>query len=732
MLYQIITSSKSSGIGSGLTYESDENIMPGALVMVPLRNKLTEGIVISETKIKLSDRNFDVKKIHSVLSDEPLLNKHHLKLINWLAKYYFCTPRQALSLFLPAAPWSELLPENEIFYHLAETETEVKGKKQTEMINYLKNNNFVSAPKLKSDLKISPETIRSLLKKGIIFKETKKNKPVSADQHKISINNPSLTELQQSEYEKIKQDSRPSLIFGITGSGKTEIYAKLIADCIFNGKQAILLVPEILLTEHCIRRFDELIDREFISVIHSRLSPLQRKNEWKKIRYKQSRLVIGSRSALFCPCFDLGLIVIDEEHEWTYKNEQTPRYFAKTTAEILAGFSGAKLVLGSATPSLESWFFASTPYSSSIEGGGFPLSIEEGVRKRGKKTTYHLSHLPNRYLNQALPKVTIIDLATAATGKLYPFSSALLEKITDRLNKGEQSILFLNRRGMASALMCLECRRRIVSPQTQLPFTVHHDYSGKPYLFDHISGLKAPLPPECPACKSNKLLTIGTGTQAIESILEKLFPQARILRMDKDTITHPRQMRLLLDKMKNNQADILIGTQSVVKGLDLPQVTLAVVLLADIGLSIPDFRSGERIFQLLTQLTGRSGRSKPGEVIIQTFRPEADEIKLAASHATEEYLNKELKLRAFTAYPPFSDLIRFICRGTSAQKRANKLYDDLKKKNVSNNVFLNFSPTLFGGGKIWHVLLRGQDIIKLLEDVDLSDVIVDREPVECV
>ncbi len=304
-------------------------------------------------------------------------------------------------------------------------------------------------------------------------------------------------------------------------------------------------------------------------------------------------LVIGSRSALFTPLQDLGLVILDEEHEWTYKNEQTPRYHARETAETLCRYAAAKLVLGSATPSLETW-------------------------ARAKEGRYHLVRLPERYLKQQFPAVRIVDLAQAQCGSLYPLSPSLLAAIEERLQKQEQSILFLNHRGIASALLCLDCRRRVVSPDSRLPFTVHRAPGNALKLVDHTTGLTLAVPTACPACGSVRLHCIGAGTQKVETLLKQRFPEARLLRADSDTLQHPEQMRSLLAAMRERRADILLGTQSVVKGLDLPQVTLAAVLLADIGLSLPHFRAGERIFQLLSQLTGRSGRSRPGEVIIQT------------------------------------------------------------------------------------------------------------------
>lgn len=704
MLCTVVTESKSQGIAGGLTYDAGErHVQIGSHVRVPLRKKIVEGIVV-EIERRKSEEEFDVKEVAEILGDKPLLSAAHIKLAIWMSEYYCCSLRRALTVFLPSPPWTKLLPEEEEFYRLVMPDAEVRGSKQKAVIDYLQNRELVSVKILKQETDVSAATLRSLIDKGILVKETKLEggSPILS---KSCVQRPALTEDQKEVYLSMVKDRSPSLLFGVTSSGKTEVYAQLIADAVADGKQSILLVPEILLTEHCIHRFEELLDRERIAILHSRLTGSQRRNEWKRIHRCEVDLVIGSRSALFAPVQNLGLIVIDEEHEWTYKNEQAPRYHARETAEELCRITGATLVFGSATPSLEAW-------------------------SRCKSNRYRLERLPNRYENRPMPHVRVVDLATVCFGDLYPFSPPLLEAIEKRLTSGEQSVLFLNRRGVASALLCLECRRRVVSPTSDLPFTVHKTSSGSPYLYDHITGERCELPSKCPSCESVNLLPIGAGTQKLEHIIAKQFPNARTLRADSDTLTHPEKMRLLLKKMREGQADILLGTQSVVKGLDLPGVTLAAVLLADVGLSLPHFRAGERIFQLLTQLTGRSGRAKPGDVIIQTFRPDAPEVKLASEHKTEEYLEQELKLRLHTTYPPAVPMVRLLTRGPDAQQQARQLVSDIQSKNPDLHV--HAAPTLFRTGNVWHVLIRGSGARETLKDLDLKGVVVDIDPIECI
>jgi len=699
----VLTASKSAGIANGLTYEAPEgSVTIGAPVLVPLRNRTTEGIVIALNEKR--ERSFDVKGIMRTLSAEPLLPAPLIRTLRWMAEKYYCSLRQAVRVFLPADSWRDLLPKEVQIYSLTDAPTgALRGKTQRVLVEFLQGKTGMEASALREATGCSLTTLRNLEKKGILLREVRKENMQTSVPSEIAW--PGLTPMQKEVAQSLRDDRRPSLLFGVTASGKTEVYAELIAQTIASGKSAILLVPEILLTEHCIRRFQELLPPERICVIHSRLTASARKAAWRSIRAGNIDLIIGSRSALFSPLSNLGLVIMDEEHEWTYKNEQTPRYHARETAEALCSFADAKLVLGSATPSLESW-------------------------DRAKNGTYHLARLPDRYGNQKMPAVRIVDLADVSFGSVYPFSPPLLEAIHDRLLRGEQSVLFLNRRGIATALLCLDCRRRITSPDSQLPFTVHRAAGGKSLLVDHTTNLTIDVPVQCPHCHSTRLHEVGAGTQRIEKILEQLFPQARVLRADRDTLLHPEHMRLLLKKMRERQADILLGTQSVVKGLDLPEVTLAAVLIADVGLSLPHFRAGERIFQLLTQLTGRSGRSKPGEVIIQTFRPEAPEVLFAANHRTEEYLESELKLRKFTQYPPASAMVRLLVRGEGAAVRAKALAD--AAKNNTDILHISCAPTLFSGGKVWHVLLRGASPVRALASLDLTDVVVDIDPVECI
>ena len=706
----VLIHSKNPGINDGLTYDiADKNVEPGALVRVQLRKKSMEGLVLSIDNGPLDEEGFALKPVEEVISLEPIISAAQLKTMQWMAEYYYCSLRAALTPFLPAPPWRTLIPKDTIGYRFVRDEEKKLGTKQQVIIDELRGKEWMSLQDLKRHTDAATATIKKLIELGYIEEESLNLREAAPKTYELLGAVPSLTPLQQIAYDEIKKDKHPSLLFGITGSGKTEVYAKLIADAAAEGKQSILLVPEILLTEHTIRRFEKLFPRERIAMIHSRLTPASRRAEWMRIRSGEAALIIGSRSALFAPCAKLGVVIMDEEHEWTYKNEQTPRYHAREVAEKLCEFAGAKFLMGTATPSLETW-------------------------ARTKSGQYHIARLPERYQNQSLPTVKIIDLADVKFGQHYPFSPTLIQAIQERLNKKEQIILFLNRRGIASAILCLKCRRRLVSPVSQLPFTLHKNSFGKPYLLDHFSGMSVALPAACPHCGAHDLLPIGAGTQKLEDSIAAIFPSARILRADSDTLQYPEQMRTLLQKMHNREADILFGTQSVVKGLDLPGVTLAAVMIADIGLSLPHFRAGERVFQLLTQLTGRSGRAQAGEVIIQTFRPDAVEVVAASKHLTEEYMEAELTLREQLHYPPSVPMIRFIIRADGAEKIAKQLHASILHiiESEKMNAQAMVAPTLFDGGKVWHILLRGQNSRDILPKIDLSNAVVDIDPIDCI
>ena len=729
MFITVVTANRQVGIGNGLTYSASPRftglLVTGLLVRVPLRRKLVEGIIVDISNEKPKG-DFDIKEIAEVVSDIPLLTSNQISTAKWMAEYYMCSLRQALSPFLPGSPWSSLLPQEEEWVRSCRLHAGFKlGAKQQLVMDYLEGKDWVMLEEVKDWLGIDRSVLKRLRDRNVIEIEQRVNELTGkrVNDSNLITNDIKLTPVQTAAHKIIRQNPKPTLLFGITGSGKTEIYAALIADAINDGKSAILLLPEILLTQNFIERFQQLVNRDAIAVIHSRLTLSRRREEWRRCNSGQVKLVIGSRSALFSPVKDLGLIIIDEEHEWTYKNEQSPRYHSCRAAEIMCLESSkfqvpsskqhSKLILGSATPSVDSWY-------------------------KAKIGEYQLVELPERYGAATLPSVQVVDLAQVDFGPYYPLSPTLVNAIRTRIERHEQCILFLNRRGFATSLLCMDCRYRFEDSETKLPFTVHHKGT-RPYLLSHHTGEQLDVPEKCSKCSSANLREVGAGTQRIESLLEELFPTAKVLRADTDALKSPEQMRILLDNMKSGRADILLGTQSVVKGLDLPKVTLAAVLLADIGLSLPHFRAGERVFPLLTQLTGRSGRSQPGEVIIQTFRPHATEVELASRHDVRTYLDRELLERQKVKYPPDTELVRFVFSGEDARVRAKKFHAQISSQNSAClsgrqafSIQISAVPSLFSGGKVWYVFLRGKSVRYVLKKLPKFDGIIDIDPVECL
>jgi primosomal protein N' (replication factor Y) len=415
-------------------------------------------------------------------------------------------------------------------------------------------------------------------------------------------------------------------MYGVTGSGKTEVYLQSIEEVLNNGKEAIVLVPEISLTPQMVHRFKGRFGSK-VAVLHSGLSTGEKYDEWRKIQRKEVQLVVGARSAIFAPFENLGMIIIDEEHESSYKQEENPRYHARDVAIYRAKLHKCPVVLGSATPTLESF-------------------------ARSKKDVYKLLTLKERVNKRSMPHVDIIDMREELrSGNRSMFSTTLIEKLTERLEKREQSVLFLNRRGYSSFVMCRDCGFVIQCPHCDISLTYHRHGQ---QLKCHYCGHEEQMPNVCPECQSEHIRFFGTGTQKVEEELVKVLPHARIIRMDVDTTGRKGAHEKLLTRFGNKEADILLGTQMIAKGLDFPDVTLVGVLTADTMLHLPDFRASEKTFQLLTQVSGRAGRHElPGEVIIQTYTPEHYSIQLASQYDYDSFYNHEMQLRKNHAYPPY-------------------------------------------------------------------------------
>ncbi len=530
------------------------------------------------------------------------------------------------------------------------------AKKKEQLLYYLQRlgTEKVTAVKEMKELGFSTALLNEAAKNGwLTFIEKEAYRDPFANQTFEKTTALSLNAEQQVAVETIlqsvqEQQSQTYLLEGITGSGKTEVYLQVIAEVLNQGKTAIMLVPEISLTPQMVQRFKSRFG-EHVAVMHSGLSQGEKYDEWRKIERGEAEVVVGARSAIFAPIENIGVIIIDEEHEASYKQEETPRYHARDLAIWRSEYHHCPVVLGSATPSLES-------------------------RARAQKNVYQRLRLTQR-ANQAatLPTIDVVDMRQEVeNGNVSSFSMSLQEKLQERLEKNEQSVLLLNRRGYSSFVMCRDCGYVLPCPNCDISLTLHMDSKT---MKCHYCGHEERIPYRCPNCGQDKIRYYGAGTQKVEEELQTLLPDSRILRMDVDTTRRKGAHEKILRTFGEGQADILLGTQMIAKGLDFPNVTLVGVLNADTALNLPDFRSSERTFQLLTQVSGRAGRAeKPGEVIIQSFNPEHYAIQLAKAQDYEDFYTKEMYIRHRGDYPPYYFTVQITASHPEENEAAKQMF----------------------------------------------------------
>ena len=611
----------------------------GSRVQVPFGARKILGVV---TAVAEESGHANLKPILKVIGAQTLVTPKVLKLARWIGEYYCCAPETALKSVLPEAVRKEDAGWRERLFVRAlpaSGEFPKLPKRQQDVWNIIEERREILLSELVELAATTAATVRKLEDRGLvsITSEVSERDPYARET--ILATQPLVVNPAQAvALEKIKEamdgqksearsqkpeagnpgsDLRPLtstfLLHGVTGSGKTEIYLQAIAHALEQGKGAIVLVPEIALTPQTVERFKARFGsgklQTLVAVLHSHLSAGERHDEWHKIRQGRARIVIGARSAIFAPVEPLGLIIVDEEHEHTYKQEEAPRYHARDVAIMRGQMENAVVVLGSATPSMESFYNC----------------------KRGKFT---LLELPERVDDQKLPYVRVVDMRQAMRdGKGPPlFSPQLKEAITQRLERGEQTILFLNRRGYSTSLLCPKCGYVAQCPNCSVSLTYHRI---EQKLSCHICGHNEKVPSVCPEpkCKNPAIRFAGTGTQKVEEVLAKLFPKARVKRMDADTMKRKDDYRRVLGDFRAGKIDILVGTQMIAKGLHFPNVTLVGIIYADSALHQPDFRAGERTFQLLTQVAGRAGRGDvEGEVFVQAFTPFHPAIQYARRH----------------------------------------------------------------------------------------------------
>ena len=557
---------------------------------------------------------------------------------------------------------------NDEIEHLIENK-QIKTEKQIRALKFLSENDGVLVSDLELLADVSRAVIKTLEKNDYIELVAKKvernpfmNKKVDKDK------NLELTDEQEKAYETIWEAAQDHLyseflLFGVTGSGKTEIYMQLIEKILQEGKTSIMLVPEISLTPQTVDRFISRFGEEQIAVLHSKLSAGERYDQWNKIKETRAKIVIGARSAIFAPIENLGLIIIDEEHDGSYKSETTPKYQAKEVARYLAKKNNIPLVLGSATPDLASYYDTQKEQTTLLK-----------LTKRANKAN--------------LPDIEIVDLRRELQqGNKSMISGKLYTAIKENIQNKKQTILFLNRRGFSTFVMCRECGNTIKCKNCDITLTYH---ASKQKLKCHYCGYEIPMVKKCPECDSENIRHFGAGTQKLEEQIHMLFPTVKTIRMDVDTVTKKNSHEQILNKFKNEDIDILIGTQMVVKGHHFPNVTLVGVIAADTNLNMEDFRASEKTFQLLTQVAGRAGRDKSeGRVIIQTYNPDNFAIECSKKQDYNLFYNTEILMRKQLKYPPFCDIIII---GVSTEKEQDgtkiiqKLHSYLKSRVIQENL----------------------------------------------
>ena len=505
------------------------------------------------------------------------------------------------------------------------------------------------------------------------------------------------------------------LLYGVTGSGKTEIYLRAAQDVIKNGKQVLILVPEIALTPQAVRRFVSRFPGQ-VGLVHSKLSEGERYDTWRRARDGKLNVIIGARSALFAPLPNIGLIVVDECHDSSYYQSEPPYYNAVTAAQDYATLCGAICVLGSATPTIEQRFLAEQNQITRLD-------------------------LPNRVTESTLPPVQVVDMREELkNGNRGIFSKPLAESLAEVLERKEQAIVYLNRRGTSTYIFCRDCGNTLKCPNCETPLTLHAEPLKRSNLLCHRCGYTRQMPKTCPTCASTQIREYGLGSERVEAEIKSMFPQARTLRWDWDTTRQKDAHEIILTHFANHQADILVGTQMLAKGLDLPLVTLVGIVLADVGLNLPDPFASERVFQTLTQVAGRAGRSsRGGKVIMQTFAPEHYALQFAAGHNVDGFYKRELEYRRSLGYPPFAKLARLEYRSADALKaeeEAKKLTDKLKVKleagGFRQTELIGPVPCFFAkenGEYRWQVVLRGPDPAAVLKDLRFNDWRIEIDPI---
>ncbi|ADL51616.1 primosomal protein N' [Clostridium cellulovorans] len=691
---QVIINNESSMVDRPFTYKIPErlkdNLKIGHRIKIPFGkgNKKIDGFVFSLLDQYIS--NYEIKEIESIEDDFTAFEERDIPLIEEMRERYLCTYIQCIKVIVPAGVFEGLkLKKSKTVYIKKTLEGKYKKEPYDRIYGIVKESQGIfTKSQLSKTYNISLSSINTLIKNGFI--QELEEVVDRFDQRNYEFyERKNLNDNQREVVETIlHSDEKKFLIHGITGSGKTEIYMNLVEKTMELEKDSIILVPEIALTPQMVERFKGRFGNK-IAVFHSKLSNGERFDEWMRVKNRKVQLAIGARSAIFLPFNNLSLIVIDEEHESSYKSDSDPKYHAREIGEILQKNQGVKLVLGSATPSVETYFKANS-------------------------REYHLLTLTKRADKATLPVTEIVDMREELVRKNKSmFSGALLRAIDEALSKKEQIILFLNRRGFSTFVSCRKCGFVFKCRNCDISLTYHHHNDT---LSCHYCGSTEKTKKICPKCGSSYVKYFGAGTEKIEENIKKYFPSAKTIRMDFDTTRKKDAYEEIYNSFKAGNADILIGTQMIAKGLDFKNVTLVGVVAADISLNLPDFRSGERTFQLLTQVGGRAGRGeKSGKVIIQTYTPESYSIIAASNHDYEGFYQEEINLRKTMNYPPFSKV--FLINISSKDealliKISHSIGQEVKEKLKDYEKIEILGPCPCTIGKVkenyrWQIILKG-------------------------
>ena len=728
LIAEVIINSNVKNLNKTFDYlvpmEMEDKISIGSRVLVQFGNKkaLEEGFVVSfKDKSEFEAKLKEISKVE----DKLYLSKENIELAKWMANRYFCNVSDCIKLMLPPGKTTKqqdkrINDKTQNFVYLAKEIDEInedieskkiKSDKQIRalkfLINNISTNTEISSVDLQLFADVSLAILKTLEKNGyieIVEKEVERNPFL----HKVvqKTTNLELTEEQQDAFEKVNASLQIGeydefLLFGITGSGKTEIYIRLIEEALKLGKSSIMLVPEISLTPQTVDRFLGRFGEEKIAVLHSKLSLGERYDQWKKIERGDAKIIIGARSAIFAPAKDLGLIIIDEEHDDSYKSETNPRYNAKEIASYIGNNKNIPVLLGSATPDMSTYY-------------------------KAQKGEIQFLELTKRANNSSLPDVEIIDLRKElATGNKTMISTKLHSLIEENLENKKQTILFLNRRGFSTFIMCRDCGYTAKCKNCDITLTYHLKENK---LKCHYCGYETNALTVCPECKSKNIRYFGTGTQRLEEQIREMFSQASVIRMDIDTVTKKNSHEDILNKFKNDGIDILIGTQMVVKGHHFPNVTLVGVIAADSSLNIDDYRAHERTFQILTQVAGRAGRGKDkGKVIIQTYNPDSFCIQYSQKQDYKLFYDTEINIRKQLRYPPFCDIILIGISSTNykeIEKNAKIIYEDIKQKIKTKKLqIILYKPVPAPIDKIknrfrWRIIIKCKIDEKLIDEIN--------------